>query len=228
MKRKYVNINGKECPLLCNAVTIGDWEDVKQIPTSNITKRDEDTSLLDGLIIRGYEMEWDKVNENFEKYTKDAFDKFIQSYFIDKGFNLVVDVEHAGEFNPEWLAGRVIYAEINTRGFYYVVYIPRTYIHFDMVANLLKEGILQGFSKMGYACDWEPIFDPKTREFLYEEIREFKLLAMSLVSAPANGIQFEKLQEVKKNGLVFRNLIIENEIEEEQTASEMARLFVKQ
>lgn len=204
-ERAYIKVNGQEFPLLCNAVTIGDWEDVKGIPTSQLTKRDEDTSLLDGLIIRGYEMEWDKTNENYERYAKDAFDKFIQDYFIDRGFNLVVDIEHAG-VDPQWLAGRVIYAEINSRGMYYIVYIPRTYVHFDMVRNLLQEGILQGFSKMGYATDWEDIWNKQTGEFLYELIKEFKLLAMSLVSAPANGMPFEKLQEVKRNGLVFRNI----------------------
>lgn len=209
-ERAYIKVNGQEFPLLCNAVTIGNWEEVKGIPTSQLTKRDEDTALLDGLIIRGYEMEWDKTNENYEQYAKDAFDKFIKDYFIDRGFNLVVDIEHAG-FDPQWLAGRVIYAEINSRGMYYIVYIPRTYVHFEMVRDLLQEGILQGFSKMGYATNWEDVWNKQTGEFLYELITEFKLLAMSLVSAPANGMQFEKLQEVKRNGLVFRN------IEKEQT-----------
>ena len=203
-QRAYIKVNGQEFPLLCNAVTIGDWEDVKGIPTSQLTKRDEDTALLDGLIIRGYEMEWGKTNENGEQYAKDAFDKFIQDYFIERGFNLVVDVEHAGH-DPQWLAGRVIYAEINSRGMYYIVYVPRTYVHFEMVRNLLQEGILQGFSKMGYATDWEWKWTPDG-DFDYELIKEFKLLAMSLVSAPANGVQFEKLQEVKRNGLVFRNI----------------------
>jgi phage head maturation protease len=202
-QRAYIKVNGQEFPLLCNAVTIGDWEDVKGIPTSQLTKRDEDTALLDGLIIRGYEMEWGKINENRELYTKDAFDKFIQDYFIERGFNLVVDVEHAGH-DPQWLAGRVIYAEINSRGMYYIVYVPRTYVHFEMVRNLLQEGILQGFSKMGYATDIDTDYDENGD--WYEIVKEFKLLAMSLVSTPANGVQFEKLQEVKRNGLVFRNI----------------------
>ena len=217
-ERAYIKVNGQEFPLLCNAVTIGNWEDVKGIPTSQLTKRDEDTALLDGLIIRGYEMEWDKTNENYEQYAKDAFDKFIQDYFIDRGFNLVVDIEHAG-FDPQWLAGRVIYAEINSRGMYYIVYIPRTYVHFDMVRDLLQEGILQGFSKMGYATNWEYKWT-QDGDFDYELIKEFKLLAMSLVSAPANGMQFEKLQEVKHNGLVFRNI----EKEQAQKPLELADL----
>ena len=219
IERAYIKVNGQEFPLLCNTVTIGDCEDVKGIPTSQLTKRDEDTALLDGLIIRGYEMEWDKTNENYERYAKDAFDKFIKDYFIDRGFNLVVDIEHAG-VDPLWLAGRVAYAEINSRGMYYIVYIPRTYVYFDIVRNLLQEGILQGFSKMGYATDWEDVYNKQTGEFMYQLIKEFKLLAMSLVSTPANGMQFEKLQEVKRNGLVFRNI----EKEQAQKPLELADL----
>lgn len=222
MKKEFLNIGGKDYPVIRNAVKIGDWEEVKAIPVSTITKRDEDTALLDGLIIKGYEMEWNKTNENFERYEKTAFDKFIQEYFVDRGFNLPVDIEHYG--SPEWLAGRIIYAEINARGFYYVAYIPRTYVHYEMVLNLLREGILQGFSKMGYATDWDWIW-AKDGRLDYELIKEFKLLKMSLVTTPANGIPFERLQETKQNALVFKNTTIQ-EIENANTpADEMARMF---
>lgn len=223
MKKEFLNIGGKDCPVIRNAVKIGDWEEVKSIPVSTITKRDEDNALLDGLIIKGYEMEWDKTNENYERYEKTAFDKFIQEYFVERGFNLPADIQHCDWITA--LAGRVIYAEINSRGFYYVVYIPRTYVHYEIVLNLLREGILQGFSKMGYATDWDFVYDQKTGEFLYEIIREFKLLSVSLVTTPANGIPFERLQETKQNALVFKNTTIQ-EIENANTpADEMAKMF---
>lgn len=222
MKKEFLNIGGVDYPVIRNAVKIGDWEEVKAIPVSAISKRDEDTALLDGLIVRGYEMEWDKTNENFERYERDAFDKFLQEYFVDRGFNLPVDIEHYG--SPEWLAGRIIYAEINTRGFYYVAYIPRTYVHYEMVLNLLREGILQGFSKMGYATDWDWVRNKETGEFEYELIREFKLLKMSLVSTPANGVPFEKLQETKSNALAFKNTL--KDIPASTPAvDEMAKMF---
>ena len=223
MKKEFLNIGGKDCPVIRNAVKIGDWEEVKSIPVSTITKRDTDTALLNGLIIKGYEMEWDKTNGNYERYEKTAFDKFIQEYFVDRGFNLPVDIQHYDWI--EALAGRVIYAEINTRGFYYVVYIPRTYVHYEIVLNLLREGILQGFSKMGYATDWKWVWDEETGDFDYELIKEFKLLSVSLVTTPANAIPFERLQETKQNALVFKNTTIK-EIENANTpADEMARMF---
>ena len=221
MKKEFLNIGGKDCPVIRNAVKIGDWEEVKAIPVSTITKRDDDTALLNGLIIKGYEMEWDKTNENYERYEKTAFDKFIQEYFVDRGFNLPVDVQHYDWI--EALAGRVIYAEINSRGFYYVVYIPRTYVHYEIVLNLLREGILQGFSKMGYATDWKWVWDEETGDFCYELIKEFKLLSVSLVTTPANGIPFERLQETKQNALVFKNTTLK-EIDA-TPADEMAKMF---
>lgn len=223
MKKEFINIGGREFPIIRNAVKIGNWEEVKDIPVSTITKRDDDTSLLDGLIVKGYEMEWGKTNENGERYEKEAFDKFIQEYFVDKGFNLPSDIEHAGDYNPEWIAGRVIYAEINSRGFYYVVYIPRTYMHYETVLNLLKEGILQGFSKMGYATDWKYVWNEETGDLEYELIKEFKLLKVSLVTTPANGIPFERLQETKQNALVFKNTTLK-EIDA-TPADEMAKMF---
>lgn len=217
MDREFVRVGGRECPLLRDAVQIGNWEEVTSLPLSTITKRDEDLSLLDGLVIRGYEMEWGKTNENGERYDKEALDKFIEDYFVVKGFNLIVDIEHAGERSPEWVAGRVIYAETNSRGLYFVAYVPKSYVHYDMVKGMLTEGLLQGFSKMGYATDWEWKFN-ENGDFEYELIKEFKLIAVSLVSAPANGVQFEKMQEVR-NGLVF--------VKNVTKASEMERLFGK-
>lgn len=221
MKKEFLTIGGKDYPVIRNAVKIGDWEEVKSIPVSTITKRDEDTALLDGLIVKGYEMEWDKTNENYERYEKTAFDKFILEYFVERGLNLTVDIQHYDWI--EALAGRVIYAEINTRGMYYVAYIPRTYVHYEIVLNLLKEGILQGFSKMGYATDWKWVYNEENGEFEYELIKEFKLLSMSLVTMPANGIPFERLQETKKNALVFKNTTMKDI--NATPADEMAKMF---
>ena len=219
--REFLSINGRECPMIRDAVKIGNWEEVTELPLSSITKRDKDTATLDGLVVRGYEMEWGKTNENGEQYTREAFDRFIEDYFVGRGFNLVVDIEHAGGLSPEWVAGRILYAETNSRGFFYVAYIPRTYIHYDVVRNMLAEGLLQGFSKMGYATDWEWRYK-EDGTFDYELIREFKLFAVSLVSMPANGIAFEKLQEIRRDGMVYVR-----RDDEEKGEGEMARLFNK-
>ncbi|MGJ1042671.1 hypothetical protein ACR77V_12600, partial [Staphylococcus epidermidis] len=67
--------------------------------------------------------------------------------------NMVVDLQHSEAVDDQ--VGRVIYLEVNTVGFYFVAYIPRSVARYEQVKNLLKEGILQGFSKYGYATDYE-------------------------------------------------------------------------
>lgn len=204
MDKRFINIGQNKYPFINNGVIIGSWEEVKNLPTSAITKRDDDTSVLNGLIIRGYEMAFGKINENKELYDRNSFDKFINSYFVEKKLNLPIDIQHAGEENPEWLAGRVIYAETNTQGLYIIAYIPSSYEHYTMIGNLLREGILQGFSKCGYATDYESKYN-EDGSFSHLFIKEFQLLSMSLVATPANGIPFEKLQEIKNN-LVYVNI----------------------
>ena len=87
-----------------------------------------------------------QANENGEIYEKDCFDQFINSYFVENKLNIPVDIQHRSDLLS--LAGRVIYAEVNSVGLYFVAYIPKTYIYYDVVKNNLKEKILQGFSKL--------------------------------------------------------------------------------
>lgn len=195
MKKEFLRIR--------DAVQIGSWEELQAQPLSTITKRDEDTELLDGLIVKGYETKFSNgINENYETYDKGALDKFVQEYFVDKKLNLPVDVQHAGSMQPDWLVGRVVYLEVNNTGFYFVAYIPRKHPKYEQVHMMLQEGILQGFSKEGWATDWETIRDEKGN-WIGDKITEFKLTCMSLVATPANGVPFEKLQEVKRDGLRF-------------------------
>lgn len=203
-----------------DATLIGSWEEINALPLSSLTKNGEDTEILDGLIVRGYETKFnDGTNTNGERYAKDAIDKFIQSYFVEKKLNMPVDIEHYG--TPEWLAGRVVYIESNSTGFYYVAYIPRTYMHYEHVKNLLKNKILQGFSKCGWATDWE-LYYKKDGSFDYELIKEMEVVRMSIVSTPANGISFEKVQEIE-NATRFAH--VEDAKTEQEKSSAFAAMF---
>lgn len=191
-----------------DATMIGSWEEINSLPLSSITKNSEDTEMLSGIIVRGYETKFnDGTNTNGERYSKDAIDRFIKEYFVEKKLNMPVDIEHY--YSPEWLAGRVIYIESNSTGFYYVAYIPRTYMHYQHVKDLLANKILQGFSKCGWATDWE-YFYKKDGSFDYELIKEIQIVRMSIVSTPANGIPFEKVQEIQ-NATRYRNLTNEGD-----------------
>ena len=180
---------------------IGRWEDVENLQASAITKNYEDTERLNGILVYGYEMKFGKTNENGERYSKEAFDEFLNNYFVKNKLNLPVDLQHSQAVDD--IVGRVIYAEVNSVGLYFVAYIPRTMVRYEQVRNLLSEGILQGFSKYGYATEYEYKYT-KDGDFDYMAINRFDLLSVSLVTTPANSVKFEKVAEVK-NALRFEN-----------------------
>lgn len=185
---------------LQDTTLIGNWEEVQGIPASTITKNDKDTEKLDGLIIKGYETKFaGGTNENGERYTKDCIDDFITHYFVGNGLNMPVDIQHVQDLDH--LAGRVLYIESNEVGFYFVAYVPRTFKNYTVLKDLLRNGIIQGFSKMGWATDYEYKYK-KDGTFDYMLIKRMEIVAMSLVAVPANAIAFEKVAEVE-NGLRF-------------------------
>jgi hypothetical protein len=75
-----------------------------------------------------------------------------------------------------------------------VVYIPKTYINSEIVRHNLKEGILQGFSKEGWADEYEVKYT-KDGGFDYILVKKMTFIYLSLVATPANGIRFDKIKE---------------------------------
>lgn len=194
--------------LIRDGVLLGDWQEVSGLPLSSVTKKDTDTATLDGLIIKGYETKFNVTNENGERYAPNCLDKFVQQYFVDHELNMVVDLQHGWDIDSQ--IGRVIYLEVNTVGFYFVAYIPRSVARYEQVKALLREGILQGFSKMGWATDYEFRYT-KDGGLDYVEIKEFQLCSVSLVTMPANAIPFEAIGEPVKDGLQFVNRLTEEQ-----------------
>ena len=194
--------------LVRDGVLLGNWEEVNGVPLSTITKKDEDTGILDGLIIKGYETKFNVTNENGERYAPNCLDNFVKKYFIDHELNMVVDLQHGWGVDDQ--IGRVIYLEVNTVGFYFVAYVPRTVARYEQVKNLLREGILQGFSKMGWATEYEFKYT-RDGELDYVQINEFQLCSVSLVTMPANAITFESIGEPIRDGLQFVNRLEEQD-----------------
>lgn len=191
---------------ITDGVKLGNWEEVTSLPLSSITRRDEDnTTQLDGLILKGYETKFGSTNGNREQYAPGCLDEFIQDYFIDRGLNMAVDVQHGWSVDDQ--VGRVIYIEVNTVGFYFVAYVPRSVSRYEQIKSLLKEGILQGFSKCGWATEWNDHY-ASDGSYDYTEILKMEIVSVSLVTAPANAIPFEQAAEIR-NTLSFRNLVAE-------------------
>lgn len=189
------------------AVLLGDWEEVQALDAQTLNK-ELAPEKLNGLILKGYEMKWDKTNENGERYEKTAFDDFVQRYFVDGKLNMPVDINHQGWNEWQAYCGRVLYFEVNSVGSYFVVYVPRDFEYYDQLKWRLQAGIIQGFSKEGWATEWQPIWN-EDGTFNYELIKKMDILSVSLVCTPANGIAFERMQEIR-NALVFKNKVEEN------------------
>lgn len=184
-----------------NTTLIGKWEEATELEQSAITKNDNDKERLSGLLVYGYEMKFGKTNENGERYSKEAFADFLENYFVKNKLNLPVDVQHSQAV--EDIVGRVIYAEVNTTGLYFVAYIPKKIAKYETIKVLLEEGILQGFSKYGYATDYKYVYD-NDGKYDYLQINKFDLLSVSLVTTPANAVPFEKVTATK-NTLTFKD-----------------------
>ena len=185
-------------------VLLGDWEEVQGVEAQTL-KPELAPEKLDGLIIKGYEMKFGKTNENGEQYDQTAFDDFIKRYFVDGKMNMPVDVNHEGWNNWHAYCGRVLYIEVNSVGFYFAVYVPRTYPEYDRVLWALKAGIIQGFSKEGFVGydDYDIIWNTDGT-FDHEQIHKMSVVSVSLVCTPANGLPFEQMKETK-NALIFVN-----------------------
>lgn len=186
-----------------DAVKLGSWDEVDKIKTETIGVN-TDVEKLDGAIFKAYETKFGKTNENGERYDKDCLDEFLQNYYVKNKLNLPVTIQHREDLMH--LAGRVLLVEVNSVGFYFVVYIPRTYRYYEDVVNAIKNGVLQGLSKEGWAEDWENHWNEKTGEWEYCTIKKMRLTAMSIVAIPANGIGLEKAAEIK-NALTFQKII---------------------
>jgi len=190
--------------LIRETVLLGDWEEVQGVEAQTL-KPELAPEKLDGLILKGYEMKWGNTNENGEQYDPTAFDDFIKRYFVDGKMNMPVDVNHEGWQNWHAYCGRVLYIEVNSVGFYFAVYVPRTYPEYDRVLWALKSGIIQGFSKEGFV-DWNDydVIWNADGTFDHEQIHKMSVVSVSLVCTPANGLPFEQMKETK-NALVFVN-----------------------
>ena len=207
--------------LVREQVLLGDWEETQKIPTEQLRKWTDEPDKLNGLILKGYEMKFGQTNENGEQYDKTAFDDFIKQYFVEGKLNMPVDINHNGWHDWRSYCGRVLYIEVNSVGFYFVVYIPATYPEYDRLKWMLQNGIIQGFSKEGFVNWGDSEYKWKDDgSFDYELIHKIAVVSVSLVCTPANGISFEQMREIQ-NALKFKNKLAQ----ENASGSTLAAMF---
>lgn len=126
------------------------------------------------------------TNANGERYTREALDKFVQNYFVKNDLNIPLTLMHGERL--EDVIGKVLSIDVTDKGFKIQAYIPKTAIRYETVKAYLQEGILQGFSKDGWATSYDEKKDEDGNDYL--EISEIALTAVSLVTTPANALGF--------------------------------------
>lgn len=189
---------------LADVVSLGSYDEVDGLDLASITKNDADKgSRLDGLIIRGYETKFSNgTNENGERYTKECLDKFFEEYYTKHHLNMPLTIQHRDDIAH--LCGRVLTCEVNSVGFYFVCYVPKSLPNYEHIKTLIKEGVLQGLSKEGWCTDGKCHYNDDG-SFDYYEVDEMCITAMSLVTTPANAIPFEKAQEIRNELRVIKD-----------------------
>lgn len=184
-----------------NAVLIDNYEEVDNLELSKITHNPTDAQKLSGMIIRGYETKFGKgTNENLERYDPHCFDEFVESYFVKNKLNLPVTIQH----DNRQIVGRVLCFEVNSVGFYFVIYIPKRLPRYEEIKVLIEEGLLQGLSKEGWGENYEWHYK-KDGSLDFVEIKKMSIFAVALVTTPANGVPLENVEEIK-NAMQFRKL----------------------
>lgn len=215
MNELFKEIN-ERIPLV-DVVKLGDYREVEDLSLETITKAPTDKDKkLNGMLIYGYETKFAAgTNTNYERYTKDALDKFIEQYYKKNGLNMPFTVQHG--WQREDVVGRVLILEVNSVGFYFVCYIPKGVVGYEDIKLKIQEGILQGLSKEGWSTKGKAFFK-KDGSFDYYLVEEMEMLGVSLVTTPANGNPLEKAKEIK-DGLQFLNKTKDN-AEEQREAFE--------
>ena len=177
---------------ITDTTKINDFKEVDKLELSKITKNEGDKEVLTGMIISGYEMKFGKKNENAEIFEPTCLDDYMENYFVKNKLNVPVTILHKGDLMH--LAGRVLVLETTGTGFYFVVYIPKTYVHYQILLDNIREGILQGFSKEGWADEYEVKY-AKDGTFDHLVVKKLIFSALSIVSTPANRLRFEEVKE---------------------------------
>ena len=171
-----------EAKKIQDAVLIGEW---KEVDGTNL-----DEKGLNGIVLSGMETAFGVTNANGERYTREALDKFVQDYFVANDLNVPLTLMHGERF--EDVIGKVLSIDVTDKGFKILAYIPKTAPRYEAVKAYLQEGLLQGFSKEGWATGYEEKEDEDGNGFI--EISELALTAVSLVTTPANALGFDSVK----------------------------------
>lgn len=130
-----------------------------------------------GIEVKGMVTSFLDENFNEMKFDKKAYDKCISEYFEKNELNIPIDLMHVRDgFH---LLGVCTNFKKTKSGVEIITFIPKGVYFYGLVKTLIDNGILQGFSNMGFITNYS-----------FEEdvfiVEEFQLISISLVDVPAD------------------------------------------
>lgn len=132
-----------------------------------------------GFEVSGKVTQFDATNFNGLNFDKGSYDKCIANYFEKNNLNIPIDVMH--QRGIEYLVG---YAKTFVKREDCVemtAFVPKGVHYYELVKTLIDNGILQGFSNLGFITDGK--YDSETDSFI---VKDFSLISVSLVDVPAD------------------------------------------
>lgn len=130
-----------------------------------------------GIEVKGMVTSFLDENFNEMKFDKKAYDKCISEYFEKNDLNIPIDLMHVRDgFH---LLGVCTKFKKTSSGVEIVAFIPKGVYFYGLVKTLIDNGVLQGFSNLGYIANYS--FE---QDVLIVE--EFQLISISLVDVPAD------------------------------------------
>lgn len=143
----------------------------------------------DGLQVTAQLKKFNSVNLNGEQYASDAYDDFINDYYVKNGYEIPLTVQHSQHFDD--IVGKIDKIEKNEDGLFVSATVFANLPKFQQIKTLLNAHILGGISDEGIA---EGDFDAKTNIF---NVKKAQILAVSLVTTPAEPLAKANVKETK-------------------------------
>lgn len=132
-----------------------------------------------GIEVRGYVTDFTSVNANGQKFEKNSYDEWVNGYFEKNDLNIPIDLMHVRDM--QHLAGICKKFVKKSDGVEITAFIPKGVYFYNLIKLLIDNGVLQGFSNMGYMTDWD--YDRQTDCYI---VKGFALISISLVDVPAD------------------------------------------
>lgn len=132
------------------------------------------------LLITAQLKKFGETNLNGEMYAADAYDDFINDYYVKNGYEIPLTLQHGQRV--EDICGKLTKIEKTDDGLFIEAVVLSALPNFNIVSTLLENGILSGVSDEGLAMG---DFDSKNEVF---NVKKAQILAVSIVTTPAEPL----------------------------------------